>query len=63
MFGKLLSEIVKVATLPIDVVESGLDVLIGGDGSKDSKEASDMPRLGSLRDGICDGIEDAIDKE
>ena len=62
MIGKLLSGAIKIATCPVDIVESGFDVLTGGDGSKRSKEESDMPRLGSLRDGICKGLED-IDKE
>ena len=62
MFGKLITGAIKLATLPIDVVESGLDIVTGGDGSKESKESSGVPRLGELRDGICKGIEDAIDK-
>ena len=60
--GKFISKTVKVLTLPVDIVESGFDILCGGDGSKESKEATGMPRLGELRDGICKGIEDAIDK-
>jgi len=63
MFGKLISGLVKVVTLPVDVLESGIDVIAGGDGSKRSKESSDMPRLGELRDGICKGIEDTLDKD
>ena len=63
MFGKLLSNIIKVATVPVDVLESGFDVITGGDGSKASKELSDIPRLGELRDGICKGIEDSLDEE
>ena len=62
MFGKLITGIIKVATLPVDIVESGFDIVTGGDGSKASKEMSAMPRLGELRDGICKGIEDAIDE-
>lgn len=58
MIGKGISKLIKIATLPIDIVESTMDVLCGGDGSKESKELSDMPRLGELRDGICKGIED-----
>ena len=63
MFGKLISGVVKIATLPVDIVESGVDVITGGDGSKESKEMSDMPRLGELRDGLCKGIEDALDDD
>jgi len=61
MFGKLINSVIKVATLPIDIVESGVDVITGGDGSKESKENSGMPRLGELRDGICKGIKDTLD--
>jgi hypothetical protein len=61
MCGKLISGVIKIATLPIDIVESGFDVVTGGDGSKKSKEMSDMPRIGALRDGLCKGIEDALD--
>ena len=63
MFGKLISSAVKVVTLPVDILESGVDVACGGDGSKESKDQSDMPRLGTLRDGICKGIEDTLDKD
>jgi len=58
MIGKLLSRAIKIATCPIDVAESALDVVTGGDGSKRSKQESDVPRLGNLRDGICKGLED-----
>lgn len=63
MLGKLISGAIKVVTLPVDVIESGIDVATGGDGSKESKDDSDMPRLGNLRDGVCKGIKDALDKE
>lgn len=63
MFGKLFSGVIKLVTLPVDVLESGLDVITGGDGSKESKESSDIPRLGELRDGICKGIEDTLDED
>ena len=60
MFGKLISSAIKVATLPIDVAESTLDVLSGGDGSKESKRLAD-PFMSGIRDGICKGIEDTLD--
>lgn len=50
MFGKLISNIIKVVTVPIDIAESAVDVVTGGDGSKESKNLSDMPRLSELRD-------------
>ena len=61
MLGKLISSVIEVVTLPIDIVESTIDVATGGDGSKESKGQSGMPRLGELRDAINKGIEDALD--
>jgi hypothetical protein len=61
MFGNLLSGIVKIVTVPIDIVESVADVGLGGDGSKASKKSSDMPMLSDLRDAICEPLED-LDK-
>ncbi len=65
MLGKLLGQavsgVVKIATLPIDVAESGIDIISGGDGSKRSKKQGFAP-LSDLRDGICKGIEDATDE-
>jgi hypothetical protein len=46
-----------VATLPVDVAESTLDVMCGGDGSKKSKKQGDN-FLSEIRDGICEAIED-----
>ena len=61
MIGKLLSKAIKVTTLPIDIIESSFDILAGGDGSKESREQSDMP-FSVLRDGVCKAIEE-IDEE
>lgn len=58
MLGKFLSETIKVVTMPIDVGESLLDVLIGGDGTKKSKQFSDCNIVSAIRDGICRGLED-----
>jgi creatinine amidohydrolase/Fe(II)-dependent formamide hydrolase-like protein len=60
MFGKLLSSAVKIVTCPIDIVESGFDVLCGGDGSKASKQKGDN-FISEIRDGICNGLEDLDD--
>ena len=57
MIGKLLSTTLKVATCPIDIVEGALDVMSGGDGSKESREMADSPFSG-IRDGICNALED-----
>tara|TARA_B110000495_G_C22741216_1_gene434575 strand:- start:410 stop:595 length:186 start_codon:yes stop_codon:yes gene_type:complete len=61
MFGKLLSTVVKTVTIPIDVIESTLDVGFGGDGSKESIDSADIPRPSTLRDAICDRIEEIDD--
>ncbi len=63
MIGKLLSTVVKVATLPIDVGEAMLDCMTGGDGKKDSRKhfRQDVPSLTTPRDAICDLLED-LDK-
>lgn len=64
MFGKILSTAVEVVTLPIDVADIGMDVLVGGDGSKASREQNDATPtrlLTDIRDGICETLED-IDK-
>jgi hypothetical protein len=60
MFGKLLSGAVKLVTCPIDIAESAMDVMCGGDGSKSSKQKNDN-FLSEIRDGICNGLEDLDD--
>ena len=60
MFGKLLGSAIKIATLPLDVVDVVLDVADGGDGSKRSREQGDNI-LTNIRDGVIDAVE-AIDE-
>lgn len=62
MFGSLISGIVKVATCPIDIAESTMDYVTGGDGSKASKRSSGMPMLSELRDAALKPIEE-LDEE
>ena len=57
MFGSILSSVVKVATLPVDVIDAVADVACGGDGSKESRATGDNP-LTEIRDGICKALED-----
>ncbi len=57
MLGVLLSGMIKVVTIPVDIVESVADVAVGGDGSKKSKQTLDLP-LSEIRDSICKGLED-----
>jgi hypothetical protein len=58
MIGKLLSTAVKVATLPVDVMECGLDFLCGGDGSRRQIKNSGTPMPSELRDSVCKVIEE-----
>ena len=58
MFGKLLSTVIKVATIPVDIVETTIDVVAGGDGSKRSIDQADIPRPSAIRDAICERIEE-----
>jgi hypothetical protein len=58
MFGSLISTLVKVATCPIDIAESVVDVATGGDGSKSSKRSAGLPLPSELRDGACKALEE-----
>ena len=61
MLGNLLSKTIKLITVPVDMVESVLDVATGGDGSKASKKSSGLPLPSELRDAICQPLEDLDD--
>ena len=58
MIGKLLSGALKIVTLPVDIVEIGMDMATGGDGSKQSRNSTDLPMVSNLRDKIADTLED-----
>mgnify|MGYP000543852583 CR=1 FL=1 len=60
MIGKLLSSAVKIATIPVDAIESTIDVATGGDGSQLSRDGK-VDLLSKIRDGVCESLED-IDK-
>ena len=62
MIGKLLSTATKVVTLPIDAASITVDLLLGGDGSKQSR-TGELPFgvLEDLRDKITETMEE-IDK-
>lgn len=63
MFGSLISGLIKVATLPVDVVEAATDVVVGdGDGSKRSRKRTGLSFASDVRDGICDAIEESVDE-
>lgn len=67
MFGKLLSEGVKIVTVPLDILNSGSDMLTSGDGSKRSRMGRDryIPKptraLEQLRDNVADTLESIDD--
>lgn len=60
MIGKLLSTITKVVTLPIDIANSGMDMLCGNDGSKKSRTQDTTPGalLENLRDETAKTLEE-----
>jgi hypothetical protein len=60
MFGKLLSSVTKIATIPLDVVNIGIDVVAGGDGSKASRSDSINPleNVAEVRDDVADALEE-----
>ena len=63
MFGKLLGTVIKTVTLPVDAANAGMDLLCGGDGTKDSRcDGSGTPTemLEELRDRVAEAAE-AID--
>ena len=56
MFGKLLSAVTQIVTLPLDVAEAGLDVLDGRKGRLgDQPIVSDLRKM---RDEVCEEMED-----
>jgi hypothetical protein len=56
MFGKFASDLIKVATLPLDAGEIMFDLATGGNGNR--KELKDIFPCGStLRDKVCETIE------
>jgi hypothetical protein len=59
MFGSLLSTVIKTVSLPIDAANAGLDILTGGDGSKEGRlEIPLSGDLEQLRDAIADVAKD-----
>jgi hypothetical protein len=55
MFGELLSKTIRVVTLPVDAANIGIDLLCGGDGSKNSRmDDTPLALLEELRDKIAE---------
>lgn len=62
MFGKLLSTVIKVVTLPVDAANVVGDIVTGGDGSKRSRNASDNCSPFALTEQIRDKVADAAEE-
>ena len=65
MFGKLMSTAIKVATIPVDVANAGMDIVTGGDGSKRSRNHPDncspLALAEQVRDATAKAAEDIDD--
>jgi hypothetical protein len=61
MFGSLLKGVTKIATSPLDIVDIGVDVVTGGDGSKNSRRDSPLSGLINMRDDVADAFEELDD--
>lgn len=60
MLGKLLGGVVRLATVPLDVAEIGMDLMTGGDGNR--KEMRDaFPCASELRDKFANALEQIDD--
>ena len=57
MLGKLLSSAVQLVTIPVDIVEIGLDMATGGDGSRHGLKQADLPLISELRDAVAETLE------
>lgn len=64
MLGKLLGTVIRVATLPVDAVNAGLDIVTGGDGSKRSRTDDWNPIGGieTLRDRVAETADEIDDR-
>ncbi len=60
MLGKLLGTVIRVATLPVDAANIGMDLLVGGDGSKKSRTDGCNPLglLEEIRDKVAETADD-----
>lgn len=59
MFGDLFSSAIRIATLPIDAANAGVDLLVGGDGSKNSRNDQPFPNPLSFAEKVRDATADA----
>lgn len=61
MIGKLIGTAIRVATLPVDALEIGADLMTGGDGSRRELRGA-VPMLSELRDKVAETAE-GIDRK
>lgn len=61
MLGNILSSAIRIATLPIDAANAGMDIVTGGDGSKRSRNhpanCSPLALAEQIRDSVADTAE------
>lgn len=60
MIGNLIGAAIRVATLPIDAANAGMDILTGGEGDKRSRTEDWNPlgALEKLRDRVAETAEE-----
>lgn len=58
MFGGFLKGVTKIVSSPLDVVDIGLDVVTGGDGSKHSRRDSLLSGFIDVRDDVANAFEE-----
>jgi hypothetical protein len=57
MLGKILGKAIEITTLPLDIVNIGMDHLCGGDGSKESRSESPFGLFEEIRDSVVEHVE------
>lgn len=61
MFGSLLSAATRIVTSPVDIVDIGVDVVTGGDGSKRSRRDSLLSGVLDTRDDVAKSFKELDD--
>lgn len=58
MFGSLLKTGLNIVSSPVDILDIGVDVVTGGDGSKASRRDSLLSGVLGMRDDVGDALEE-----
>ena len=61
MLGNIISSAIRIATLPIDAANAGMDIVTGGDGSKRSRNHPDNCSPLALAEQIRDSVADTAE--